>query len=236
MESIDLGNGPGAEARSIVMNFLGIQKIGIRSLDYEGMVFLGGQFGKPLVEDRHGAKIAQEVIKGLSFDHRKHFIPVHDGVVAGRDDAAFGDGTGEMPGIFFIAVYPDDHLGIALARYQLERRPVLLDGPLGQPEDLLVAVFRSPLVRLLQKKEIAPLIAAAIENYGYAAATLIEGDDVYPLQLLKFLIRSWRFVFTQAKNMSAGRRPLILCSEHEPWPAISKDLKPVREPLVLCAF
>ncbi len=66
---------------------------------------------------------------------------------------------------------------------------MFLDRPLGQPEDLLVALPRSALLGFLEEEEIATLVALAVKPYRDATASLIEGDDICPRQFFQHLIR-----------------------------------------------
>ena len=91
---------------------------------------------------------------------------------------------------------------------------MLLDRPLGQPENLLIAFSWSPLVGFLEEEEIAPLVALAVQHHRNTAATLIEGDDIHPLQLFQYLIWFWWLFFTEAEDMSARSRPLVLGAEY----------------------
>ena len=113
---------------------------------------------------------------------------------------------------------------------------MLLDGPLGQPEDLLVALFRPALVGLFEEEEIAPLVSLPVEHNGDAPAALIEGDDIDPLQLFQHLVRFWRLVFTQAENMSSRRWPAVLRTEYQPWLIPSDNLQAVGETVILCSL
>ncbi len=110
---------------------------------------------------------------------------------------------------------------------------MLLDRPLRQPEDLLVALPRSALVRFHEEEKIAPLVTLAVQHHGDTATALIEGDDIHPFQLFQHLVRRWRLVFAQAEDMSACCWPVVLGAEHQPRLTPSDNLQAVEEAVVL---
>jgi hypothetical protein len=108
---------------------------------------------------------------------------------------------------------------------------MLLDRPLSQPEDLLVALSWSALVRPSQEEKITSLIALTVEYYRDPAATLMESNNVHPLKFFNQLVQRGRFVFSQTENVPSRSRPAVLGAERDPGFISSQNLQAVGKTL-----
>jgi hypothetical protein len=109
---------------------------------------------------------------------------------------------------------------------------MLLDRPLGQPEDLLIALPGMPLVPPGQEQKVAPLRTPPIQNHLDAAPTFMEGHDGNTLNLLEHLTLTRRLIITEAEDISPRRRPAILGSQDKPRLLLLDNLEAVGEALV----
>jgi hypothetical protein len=200
------------------------------------MVFIGSKLRQPLVKDGHNPKVSRKIIHGLTFHHGQDVSSVHQGVVTNGKGASLGISPREAPWITLIAGNPNSNTASSRSTDELGRRPVLLDGPLGQPEDLLVALARPALVGLGQKEEITPLVTLAVQDYRYPPAPFVEGEDRNPLDLPERLFRAWGLLLPQAKDILPRRRPPILGAKDKPGFILPENLQAVGEPLTITLF
>ena len=93
---------------------------------------------------------------------------------------------------------------------------MLLDRPLGQPENLLIALPRMPFIPPGQEQKVAPLRTPPIQSHRAAAPTFMEGHDGNTLNLLEHLTLTRRLFLTETEDISPRRRPAILGSQDKP--------------------
>jgi hypothetical protein len=100
------------------------------------------------VEYGHYPKVAQDIFEGLSFHQSHNIITTHQGIISNGKRATLCMCLGELPWITLIARNTDSDVMAGGASYEFGRWSVLLNRPLSEPEDLLIAFSGVTLIWL----------------------------------------------------------------------------------------